>query len=310
MTTVYLHIGTPKTGSSSLQGFLFSNRDKLLRQGVLYPKSGIPDRGSTICFAHHNLTWSFTKDINKHYDKKAGDWEDIEKEINELHQKPEKVILSAESLYDLLAPEKISLIRNYLKGYDTKIIVYLRNQYEYFRSYYCLRIKVGYSNSFRQFILEHKEQGNYYKMLSPWAEAFGKENIIVIPYDKRGVINEFLAKTNIDLETDGDKDIDKITERRNVTPDYKALKLMRFINKTVPANRITQKVRVAIQEFYKTESRKPDSQLFNTIAQIPDFLINSDFMTETERFEIMKLFDESNKKVAQEYMGLLDWKLT
>jgi hypothetical protein len=85
---------------------------------------------------------------------------------------------------------------------------------------------------------------------------------------------------------------------------------MRFINKTVPANRITQKVRFAMQEFYKTESRKPDSQLFNTIAQIPDFLINSDFMTETERVEIMKIFEESNKKVAQEYMGLLNWKLT
>jgi len=30
MTTVYLHIGIPKTGTTSIQTFLFNNRDKLL----------------------------------------------------------------------------------------------------------------------------------------------------------------------------------------------------------------------------------------------------------------------------------------
>ncbi|GAA3669104.1 hypothetical protein GCM10022237_31260 [Nocardioides ginsengisoli] len=34
---VLLHVGTPKTGTSYLQDVLFQNRDKLLKQGVLYP---------------------------------------------------------------------------------------------------------------------------------------------------------------------------------------------------------------------------------------------------------------------------------
>jgi hypothetical protein len=37
MTTVYLHIGMPKTGSTSLQKFLFANRIQLLEEGYLYP---------------------------------------------------------------------------------------------------------------------------------------------------------------------------------------------------------------------------------------------------------------------------------
>lgn len=37
--TFYLHIGTMKTGTSSIQDFLFVNRDILLKQGFLYPIS-------------------------------------------------------------------------------------------------------------------------------------------------------------------------------------------------------------------------------------------------------------------------------
>ena len=61
MTTVYLHIGMPKTGSTSLQKFLFANRIQLLEEGYLYPitdtkKIGqIWDRYSHIAFTFE--TW-------------------------------------------------------------------------------------------------------------------------------------------------------------------------------------------------------------------------------------------------------------
>src|SRR5690242_19599893 len=37
MTRLYLHIGTEKTGTSSVQQFLNNNRELLRRHGVLYP---------------------------------------------------------------------------------------------------------------------------------------------------------------------------------------------------------------------------------------------------------------------------------
>ena len=49
MATVYLHIGAPKTATSTLQSVLAANYGGLLRGGVLYPqrcrhgdKSGAP----------------------------------------------------------------------------------------------------------------------------------------------------------------------------------------------------------------------------------------------------------------------------
>lgn len=37
--TAYVHIGTEKTGSTSIQFFLYSNRRLLQRQNMIYPIS-------------------------------------------------------------------------------------------------------------------------------------------------------------------------------------------------------------------------------------------------------------------------------
>ncbi|MCH7789618.1 MAG: hypothetical protein IH940_09265, partial [Acidobacteria bacterium] len=38
----YLHIGSPKTATSTIQRFLFHNADALLKQGYLFPRSAGP----------------------------------------------------------------------------------------------------------------------------------------------------------------------------------------------------------------------------------------------------------------------------
>ena len=37
MTTVYISIGTPKTGTTALQNFMYSNDEELRKQGYCYP---------------------------------------------------------------------------------------------------------------------------------------------------------------------------------------------------------------------------------------------------------------------------------
>lgn len=277
MTIVYLHIGTPKTGSSSLQFFLFNNRNKLGELGILYPKTGITKKGTAKRYAHHNLNWVLTKDTNKHYDPNAGNWEDLDQEINEQNMKPEKIILSAESFYDLLDPSNIPLIKEYLKKHETKIIVYLRNQYEYFRSYYGLIIRSGATCSFKQYILNHQHQGDYYRNLLPWCKIFGKENIIVIPYNKLDVIDDFLKATNIEINAE--KNTDVFSSKRNANPSDKVINWMLFCNKIVFSNKITKNFGITLKEFYESERKKNESHLFSTISKIPNFLISNELMS-------------------------------
>lgn len=43
MATLYIHIGTPKTGSTSIQNFLKMNEQALERHGVIHPVIDIPE---------------------------------------------------------------------------------------------------------------------------------------------------------------------------------------------------------------------------------------------------------------------------
>ena len=40
MSTVYIHVGTPKTGTSAIQVFFTKNRKLLKEKGVCYPDLG------------------------------------------------------------------------------------------------------------------------------------------------------------------------------------------------------------------------------------------------------------------------------
>ncbi|MEH2367578.1 hypothetical protein [Nostoc sp.] len=94
MTTIYLHIGMPKTGTTCLQKALFKNRDKLLENGYLYPMSGIRHNAKQIEDRYcHNLLAQFFIDFKEksHLLSQFPNWEDVKIEINSID--PKNVII-------------------------------------------------------------------------------------------------------------------------------------------------------------------------------------------------------------------------
>ena len=54
MPTIYIHAGTGKTGTTSIQHFFSVNREIILQETLLYyPETGIPDGKND--FLHKNL---------------------------------------------------------------------------------------------------------------------------------------------------------------------------------------------------------------------------------------------------------------
>ena len=101
MATVYLHIGAPKTATSTLQNVLASNAQRLLKNGVLYPGSM---RSSD---AHHVLACDL---IEKCQGSKMSDvwygaqprgqgWQLLQREIEQYGSALEAVVLSSELFF-------------------------------------------------------------------------------------------------------------------------------------------------------------------------------------------------------------------
>ena len=191
--TCYLHVGTHKTGTTSLQAFLTANAQKLADAGVAVPHAGRPTRNfGAQNIGHHNLAWEAMGDAR--YDPDNGTFADAVAEIARL-RKP-TAILSAEGFEFLHARhgalerwnEALAAI-----DYRVKIVLYLRPQAEYAESLYAGLVRRPIDCSFDQFLEQILTDGafhfhsrtyqfDYPVLVKSFGSVFGAENIIVRPY--------------------------------------------------------------------------------------------------------------------------------
>ncbi|WP_444908840.1 hypothetical protein [Microbulbifer sp. TRSA005] len=169
MRKIYLHIGTHKTGTSSIQKFMSDNYSNLIKYGFLYPKVARVSHGS-----HHNLQFQITNDPR--YKTKLGGWVELLKEINESNC--ENVVLSCEAFSTLqggdLMPHYIySFAQKY--RFDIDVICYLRPQYELIESLWLQETKSGQNIlSIDDYVTKQlpKPRFNYFDLLRSWSSYF------------------------------------------------------------------------------------------------------------------------------------------
>jgi len=182
----FLHIGTHKTATASMQIFLTSNEERLEQKGIFIPRSGRPWPGSG---GHHNLAWELNGDPR--FDPAFGSWHDILTEIRS--RDPATVCLSSEDFEHLYRkPDSMHRIRQELKAidYDVKVAVYLRPQADYLESLYVELLKNGGRLPFRDCLGQIFDGGanasrdfwargfDYLELLDSFAAAFGKDRIV------------------------------------------------------------------------------------------------------------------------------------
>lgn len=302
MTTCYLHIGTPKTGTTSIQYFLYKERDSLLNQGYLYPLAGLFLNAPVpaMRYNHGRLVSSIRKTKN------IDIWEEMQREISNFN--PKSVIISSETFGTPLSFEDILLLKQYLGNYDVKILIYFRRQDTYFISFYCQFIKMGwFGNDFMQWFLTYKEYGDYYQLLEPWKENFGQENIIVKIYEKEqlgnGIVDDFCRSVGLSLNLKNNL----VFLKENYNPNVKAIKIMRFLN-----NLFVEKMHIIgwwkLTKIYHSTILN-NILLLNLISKIPSLLIDNELISNQDRINILREFEESNRKVAIEYLGRPDGQL-
>lgn len=186
---LYLHIGTVKTGTTALQKFFDLNRQTLMDNNIFYPLN------SDGRFAHHRFSWSLSlsegRSFPQNWPSNLGSHED---EWSFLKRQciGQKNLISSEHFYGR-SSQSISTLKKYFSDFNVKIVIYWRRRDYLEDSWYNQLIKQEektYLPSF-QLHLVPKNQ------LDKWAAAFGRENIILRPYEKeqlykRDVLADFL----------------------------------------------------------------------------------------------------------------------
>jgi len=185
--TLFIHIGTGKTGTTSIQKYLKENSEFInYKYNLNYCKSG---RGDSI--NHRALDFNSVNNNLSSYKKVVAN---INLLINEINQHNSKYHLISDENFPGLNSREIELYKKKLGGkFNIKVIVYLRRQDKYLESWYKQVIKTGsyatdvnilFSQLFKRGIL------NYYDLVKSWADIFEKENVIVRLYEKNLLINQ------------------------------------------------------------------------------------------------------------------------
>ena len=198
--TLVLHIGFPKTGTSSLQWFFNTMRDELRRQDVYYPLTG---QGSD--FAHHQFAFSLADNAYERWETQArsGLFRKLSEEIDGCGCTT--VLLSSELFLERLeliqaSPEFASI----LSGRNLRVICCLRSQETFLESLYrqfILDAKVRFSDTPEAFFKNYSTAGEYHAILTAWSGFAGKAALVPVIYEQAvnagGLIASFCRLLNV-----------------------------------------------------------------------------------------------------------------
>lgn len=190
-----VHIGLHKTGTTSIQHALRSNREVLMRDGVLYPKAGEIDAGG-----HLNLVWESIGAWK--YNGALGGINELIEEVRST--RPEHVLISAESFSGYYRrPEVLAVVERIGKeiGASPKIVSTVRPQFSLLDSLYAQNASTGYTAAdFVTYALDTltSDSLDFESLLGRWFDQFGE--VAVIPVE-RGIntplVDRFLEAADI-----------------------------------------------------------------------------------------------------------------
>ena len=220
MRTLWIHIGTPKTGSTAVQRYSRKRNKYLTSKGVdflvrraraSYNDLGIALRGRAAADA-------------------AEIGETIKTRI--AASEAETFVISSE----MFTGGDPAMLRDVIamdERFDTKIVAYFRRQDRYFESNYKQKMKTGkVAPGFDNYLAKFgTAAGEYGRIVDLWQSALSEAEFHIRLFEparfpKGDVIRDFMGLLGLDIEAD-----DKLPsgETANPTPDIDMLDLMQIV---------------------------------------------------------------------------------
>ena len=264
-----IHIGTHKTGTSALQAFFGNRADELDTRGVHYLRSG-----RAAGKAHHELSWA----IRERHGAEISAWDAVRTELG-ANAAATQVISSEAFWFTDPAGVKAQLG----EAKDLRIVMYLRRQDKYLQSLYKQTVAGGRRISFKQWREKFHFRGDYLSVVRQWADAFGKDALVIRPYERNGktidVVADFLGFLGLDAEGEFQR---KKAGRNNPSPRRELMELIRAFNQLdVDVDR--------------------DKFFYEVVSRNEAYIRSADLLTFEECASLVEEFADGNRILAQEF---------
>jgi len=299
-----IHIGTEKSGTSSIQASLMQAKNDLRKAGILFPESlNVPN--------NTYLAIAFQSDDvidDLHIQNNVMGMESLirfrkhlllafEEELSRSDYR--RVVISSEHLSSRMTTvEEVERLKEFLSqfGSDISIYFYLRPQDEFYISHYSTAVKIGETSNVFAFpsIETVREDMFYDRLVARWASVFGREHVYVHSYERTNLVGGDVVKDFwhwLQLP----ESIRPTVKKFNPSLDVKKLTFMRYFNTYVP-------------RFVNNKLNQIRGNIAATMDLIESMGTKID-VSEKERASFLALFDEGNQKVATEYFGR-EWLFT
>ncbi len=293
MKKAIIHIGAHKTGSSSLQKFLFEYHNWLETDvNIIYPVDiSEPKYGF---WGHNYLTWYFTRPTKMpisitQLQKIIGDF--FEKILSQRDKNFTLLLSSEDFTWNTQIERFINILRD--AGFEEIItIMYVRRQDESALSLYQTGIRDGLCEDFVKWFSKSKHIFNYYEIAERWKNVSDK--IIVRPYNRKvllenDIIKDFLNLLSLELgiEIQMPDDYESQKYHLNVAlPDFATL-ILKHYNCIDNSNKVREYLIKVSDIFYKH------------LPELPKL----NFVPPSLKKKILEEFKDSNKLLCEKYLG-------
>jgi hypothetical protein len=304
-----LHIGSGKTGTSSIQSFLHHNREHLADLGILYPLSpGItrhnrlglfirPDDALDGTPSWQRESFSSPQAFRRAFRRRL---------FTEIEQSGlSRVVLSDEGLYGSPdeALRRLSKFTNRIAG-SLRLVVYLRRQDDHLVSRYQQVVKVGETRRLgdptpqvdrpRRSSSWASRQGSgtydYYERLRTWESLLGPDRFVVRRFEPDRFVDGSLYQDFLDAAgIDACAEQMKPGEPRNESLDAESVEFLRILNILRSENPDSAAL-VPID--------RPLRKRLAAASTGPTLTLPTAYLD-----EFMARWEESNRRVAREMLG-------
>lgn len=298
---LYLHIGTSKAGSTTIQQYLCETDTSAfgLCQLDCFGRGNATRLAAAVNTANARNYWIHgrkymtraTFEANRHTV-----WEDLTQELAQANCP--NFVASSEYLYRHLygAPKGLEAFRDQLLEHfgDVRIILYLRDQRAWLRSFYAQTV-VGPERSTRSYAdflkqsRERRARWNYRVAVRMWARTFGRARMIVVPFDRANffrndLIADFLSHISIDLAQQ--HDVTRAYKALNMSPNAREIEAIRQLN-ALPV----------------TENSLSERGLRFLAQKSPGRLASAPLLSDDHDRDILDLVSESNAWLNKQYLA-------